>query len=93
MFARDAEAATEREPRLKPEDPVTSLSADLQQSQAENVTDKDLLEGIKTTPALCNTASQQRVLRYVQKHEKLVPDQSAVCADSAESVGYHPRYC
>lgn len=79
-LSKDAEAANERERLSKLGGQVTSLSADLKQARAQNMTDKHLLEGVKTALALQKTASQQRISNYIKECEKCVADKAAVDA-------------
>lgn len=81
MHVKDGKPANECESLSKLEGRVTSSSAHLNKVRAKNATDRDLFEGVKTTLSSQKTASQQRISRYVKKHEKLVTDKTDIDAD------------
>lgn len=81
MLHKDAEPSIEGERRSKLETQVTNSSVDLQQARAQNSTDMDILEGVKTAQALLKRAPQQRIFCYVKEREKFVSHKAVIAAE------------
>lgn len=60
---------------------MTSLLASLQQAQAQNATDGDLLEGAKTALALRKTVSQHCISSYVKVRRELAAEKAVIDAE------------
>lgn len=82
QLAKDNEAANECERLSKLEIPSMSLSVDLQQAQAQNAINRNLLEGVKTAPASQKTASPQSISNYVKEHQKLFANKIFIDAET-----------
>lgn len=57
---------------------VKVLSADMQRLMVQTTVHKDLLEGVRTAPALHKMAYRQRVSTFFKKREKLSADEAVV---------------
>lgn len=78
LLVKDPEAPNERTRASKLDSQVTSFSADLQQTLVQNMTDEELLEGIRTALAWQRMASRHRISNCLKERKTLVADRAAV---------------